>query len=33
MQTRLPFGAFLALGGLIALFAAPAIIDYYIQFL
>jgi leader peptidase (prepilin peptidase)/N-methyltransferase len=33
MQTRLPFGAFLALGGLIALFAAPAIIGYYMRFL
>lgn len=33
MQTRLPFGAFLAFGGLIALFAAPAIIDFYLQFL
>ncbi|MES1241972.1 MAG: prepilin peptidase [Acidobacteriota bacterium] len=33
MKTRLPFGAFLAFGGLLALFAAPAIIDFYLQFL
>jgi len=33
MRTRLPFGAFLAFGGLLALFAAPAIIDFYLQFL
>lgn len=32
MRTRLPFGAFLALGGLVALFAAPAIIRYYLRF-
>ncbi len=33
MRTRLPFGTFLAFGGLVALFAAPAIINYYLQFL
>jgi leader peptidase (prepilin peptidase) / N-methyltransferase len=33
MRTRLPFGAFLALGGLIALFAAPAVIGFYLRFL
>ncbi len=33
MQTKLPFGAFLALGALLALFAAPAIIGYYMRFL
>ena len=33
LRTRLPFGAFLALGGLIALFAGPAIIGFYMRFL
>lgn len=33
LRTRLPFGAFLALGGLIALFAGPAIIGFYLRFL
>jgi leader peptidase (prepilin peptidase)/N-methyltransferase len=33
MRTRLPFGAFLALGGLLALFAGPAIIGFYMRFL
>lgn len=33
MKTRLPFGAFLALGGIIALFAGPAIIDFYLRLL
>lgn len=33
LRTRLPFGTFLALGGLIALFAGPAIIGFYMRFL
>ena len=33
LRTRLPFGAFLALGGLIALFAGPAVIGFYMRFL
>jgi leader peptidase (prepilin peptidase)/N-methyltransferase len=33
MRTRLPFGTFLALGGLLALFAGPAIIGFYMRFL
>ena len=33
LRTRLPFGAFLALGGLIALFAGPALIGFYLRFL
>lgn len=33
LRTRLPFGAFLALGGLIALFAGPALIGWYMRLL
>jgi len=33
LRTRLPFGVFLALGGLIALFAGPAIIGFYLRLL
>lgn len=33
MRTRLPFGTFLALGGLIALFAGPALIGWYLRLL
>jgi len=33
LRTRLPFGTFLAFGGLIALFAGRALISWYLQFL
>jgi leader peptidase (prepilin peptidase)/N-methyltransferase len=30
-KSRLPFGVFLSLGGVLALFFAPALLDYYLS--